>query len=157
MRVSSLLLSLALLLPLGAAGCGKGHHHHEKLREVSLTFVVTDSDGYAWKNVIVRLDEAWNEWNDCICPGVDPYAEQLTDANGEVYFGSADIAKSDLGFQRSEPGVAVLSSRANEDEAVVKVLVGHDTIGWVEVDVPLRFHESNPELWIKLDPIKKQP
>ena len=110
MRSRSLLLALALLLPLGAVGCGsKGHHHIERHREVSLSFVVTDSDGYAWKDVIVRLDEAWNEWNDCICQGIDPYAEQLTDENGEVYFDSADVARSDLGFQRHKPTYGLVS------------------------------------------------
>lgn len=142
------LASLLLLV----AGCGSGHHHHlDDHSQVSLVVVVHDKDGFAWENVEVRILEAWNEWSACVCKGKEPWSVDFTDRNGEVVFDPRTLALAELGFAEIPDGVAVLGSHHDEDEAILKLIVGHDSLGWVRVDVPLSFHDPHVELFVELN------
>lgn len=143
-RPVSLLALLALLL---VPSCGTSH---ERFSQAWLEVVVVDRDGYAWEGVEVRIVEAWNEWSACVCKGREPWSVDFTDRDGQVIFGPKALAYAELGFQEEPGGVAVLGSRSHDDEAVLKLLVGHDKLGWVKFDVPLTYYESSATVTITL-------
>ena len=149
MRSPLRLLLPTLLAGLLAVGCA--HRIGEAVAPVTVGVVVVDGNGYPWEGVEVHIVEAWTEWSDCLCKGKRPWIFEETDEYGEVTFDSAELAYADLGF-RERYGVAVVGEYADNNEAVVRLLVGHDTLGWVQVDVPLSFHDPKSELFVEIDP-----
>ncbi|HMQ23782.1 MAG TPA: hypothetical protein PKE00_14915 [Planctomycetota bacterium] len=149
MKTASLrMLALAALLLLGA--CHRWHDHDCK--PVSLSITVVDSKNAVWQGMTVRLLEAWNEWSDDRRQGKDPWATLKTDDRGVVYFNSEDIASAELGFLEEPKGIAVLHSDRWRNEAVFTVEVGDDTLGWIEVEIPVRFPATHLDVEIEFEP-----
>ncbi len=140
---------LFFLLALPVPGCGGPVY--ERHAQVSLTVFVHDKDGFAWKDVEVRIKEAWNEWSACVCKGKEPWSKDYTDADGEVVFGPRELARSDIGFVENEAGAAVIGSFPDDDEAVIRLIVGDDSLGWVEIEVPINYHEPHVEVFVELN------
>ena len=140
-----------LLLPLLVAACGGGHSHvgrSESPRLVSILVEVYDPNtNLVWENVSVRVVESDQEWSGCTC--VSPYLDwYLTGPDGRVLLDEYVLADADVGFLEDSAGRAVLTSRFDEDEALVVLEI--DAIGFapVFVEVPLSWDE--PDVFVEV-------
>ncbi|MCA8968976.1 MAG: hypothetical protein KDC95_04310 [Planctomycetes bacterium] len=148
---ASTLLLLALVaatLPLPSCR----HWYYPGKKPVSLSITVVDSKNAVWQGLTVRILEAWNEWSDDYRQGKDPWATMRTDDRGLAYFDSEDIASADLGFLESPDGIAVLYDDPWRNEAVFIVEVGDDTLGWIEVEIPVRYPSTHLDVEIEFEP-----
>jgi hypothetical protein len=148
MRRTLLAFTLALL-PTILGGCDDGCDVPEYFSQVVVGVVVTDQDGFAWENMEVHLTEVWSEWNACVCRPAQPVV-LFTDKTGYAVFDAKLLSAAGVGFQEVPAGVAVLGSEWNEDQATVRLTIGHATVGWVRVDVPLTYASSQAEVWVKI-------
>lgn len=144
-RISALAL-LASLSTLGSCGT---HNDTEYTKPVSLLITVVDENGFAWEGMVVRILEAWNEWSDDYREGVDPWATLETDDRGSVFFDSEDISSARLGFLEDPEGIATLSSKFDRNEAEFTIEVGHPTLGWIEVQVPVHYKSTHLDVEIE--------
>ncbi|MEZ5989099.1 MAG: hypothetical protein R3F30_08245 [Planctomycetota bacterium] len=106
---------------------------------VSFTVEAYDAFGRPIEGVEVRLLEAWQERDGFVHPASGPLVSRFTDRRGLAVFDSWDLGQSTLGFWTDAYGDALLYDLAYEDRAVVTVLIGAPSLGWVRVDVPLSY------------------
>ncbi len=140
----SLLSILLLLFPL-VSSCGiQGEviipiDYHAASIEVR----VTDGYGHAYQGVEVRLISCWSEWSNIWVQACGRCSLRRSGAFGSVFFGASALAEAGLGFVEAPSGYAALSSDIFEDEATVRLKVGAPALGYVLVDVPLSYLDSN--------------
>ena len=140
----SLLFLLFLVLPL-ASSCGvEGEiilpiDYHSASIEVR----ITDGYGHAYQGVEVRLIACWNEWSNQWVQACGSCSFRRSGVFGSVFFSASELAGAGLGFLEVPAGYAALSSDVFEDEATVRLKVGAPALGYVLVDVPLSYLDSN--------------
>ena len=150
-KISALLLAFLLSASLTTLGSCGTKNHIEYTKPVSLSIIVVDENGAAWDGMEVHLLEAWNEWSDDYREGKDPWATLDTDERGRVYFDSEAISAAELGFFEDPAGIATLSSHLHRNEAEFTIEVGHPTLGWIEVQLPMHYKHTHLDVEIEFE------
>jgi hypothetical protein len=109
----------------------------------SIEVRITDGFGHAYQGVEVRLITCWSEWSNKWVQACGSCSLRRSGAFGSVFFGANELARAGLGFVEAPAGYAALSSDLFEDEATVRLKVGAPALGYVLVDVPLSYLDSN--------------